>query len=41
MERDHLEDLSVEGRIIIKYDFQNLDGAALLWLRIGTGVRRL
>ena len=35
MERDHLEDPNLEGRIIIKWIFQNLDGAALPWFRIG------
>jgi len=26
MERDHLEDLSVDGRIILSWMFRNLDG---------------
>jgi len=36
-ERDPLEDLSVDGRIIIKWIFRKLDGAGtgLIWLRIG------
>jgi hypothetical protein len=40
MERDHLEYLRVDGRIIIKWIFKKWDGEAwtgLLWLRIGTG----
>jgi hypothetical protein len=41
MERDHLEDPILEGRIIVKWIFQKLDGVAWLWLRVGTGVRRL
>ena len=43
-ERDKVEDLGVEGRIIIKCIFMKCDGAAwtgLLWLRIGTGRGRL
>jgi hypothetical protein len=37
-ERDHLEDLRLDRRIILKYIFKKLDGAwtRLMWLRIGT-----
>ena len=38
MERDHLEDLCVDGRIILRLIFKRWDGkAGLLWLRKGTG----
>jgi hypothetical protein len=36
---DHLKDLDVEGRIIIKWFFKKLDGVAwsgLIWHRTGT-----
>jgi hypothetical protein len=37
-DRDHLEDLSVNGSIILKWIFKNWEGAwtRLNWLRIGT-----
>jgi len=43
-ERDHLEDLILDGRIIFTYIFKKWDGVAwvgLIWLRIGTGGRLL
>jgi len=39
-ERDHLEDPGVDGRIIMRWIFRNLDvgeWTGLIWLRIGTG----
>ena len=43
-ERDHLQYVSVDGRIILKCIFKKWDGEAwtgLVWLRIGTSGRRL
>ena len=38
-ERDHLEDLGVEGRIIFKWIYKKWNGAwnGFIWLRIGIG----
>jgi len=38
-ERDHLEDLGVEGRIIFKLIYKKWNGAwnGFIWLRIGIG----
>jgi hypothetical protein len=40
MERDHLEDLGLDGRINIKAGIQDMGWGGLMWLSIGTGVGR-
>ena len=42
-ERNHFEDISVDGRIIIKWIIKKWDGelwTGVLWLTIGTGGER-
>jgi hypothetical protein len=43
-ERDHLEDLCIDGKKILRWIYRKWNGAAwtgLIWLRIGTGGRHL
>jgi len=39
-ERDHMQDLGVDGRIVLKWMVKKSEGetrTGLIWLRIGTG----
>jgi len=43
-EREHLENLRVNGKILLKYTFKKWNRDAwigLLWLRVGAAVRHL
>jgi hypothetical protein len=44
VERDHLGNIGIEGKLVIKYALENNDGRiliGLIWLRIGTKDRLL
>ena len=44
MERDHLQDLGVDGTVLLQFVFKKWDGEAwtgLIWLRKGTGAESL
>jgi hypothetical protein len=40
-ERDHFENLGVDGWVIFRWIFRKWGGIGLTWLRIGTGGRHL